>query len=154
MIAETVTIDILQIQSINRSMHTRVLSPMWEVALIQQEFLENNVITQFIYYIKKELSRTVVRELLPRATAHGHQTFPDYGRHTRSRSKGGDVREEAPAKECAAKNLQTNVRHLHSCLPYLSMTCPMLWRNVQLISLLMIHPSTPQSAIPNVLATY
>ena len=58
------------------------------------------------------MSRTVVRELLPRATAHGHQTFPDYGRHTRSRSKGGDVREEAPAEECAAKNLQTNVRHL------------------------------------------
>ena len=63
-------------------------------------------------YIKKELSRTVVRELLPRATAHGHQTFPDYGRHTRSRSKGGDVREEAPAEECTAKTLQTNVRHL------------------------------------------
>ena len=63
-------------------------------------------------YIKKQLSRTVVRELLPRATAHGHQTFPDYGRHTRSQSKGGDVREEAPAEECAAKNLQTTGRHL------------------------------------------
>ena len=38
--------------SINQSMHMRVLSPMWEVALIQQEFLENNVfmITQFIIY--------------------------------------------------------------------------------------------------------
>ena len=45
----------------------------------------------------------VVREVLPRATAHGHQTFPDYGRHTRSRSKGGDVREEAPAEERAGK---------------------------------------------------
>ena len=56
-----------------------------------------------LVYIKKQLSRTVVRELLPRATAHGHQTFPDYGRHTRSRSNGGDVREEAPAEECAAK---------------------------------------------------
>ena len=63
-------------------------------------------------YIKKELSRTVARELLPRATAHGHQTFPDYGRYTRSRSKGGEVRKEALAKERAAKNLQTTVRHL------------------------------------------
>ena len=36
----------------------------------------------------------------------------DYGRHTRSRSKGGDVREKAPAEECAGKNLQTNVRHI------------------------------------------
>ena len=63
-------------------------------------------------YIKKELSRTVVRELLPRATAHGHQTFPDYGRYTQSRSKGGEVREEAPAEERAAKNLQTTGRHL------------------------------------------
>ena len=61
---------------------------------------------------KEELSRTVVRELLPRATTHGHQTFLDYGRHTRSRSKGGDVREEDPAEECATKNLQTTVRHL------------------------------------------
>ena len=61
---------------------------------------------------KEGLSRTVVREVLPRATVHGHQTFPDYGRHTRSRSKGGDVREEAPAEECAAKNLQTSGRHL------------------------------------------
>ena len=65
-----------------------------------------------IYIYKEGLSRTVVREVLPRATAHGNQTFPDYGRHTRSRSKGGDVREEAPAEERAAKNLQTNVRHL------------------------------------------
>ena len=63
-------------------------------------------------YIKKELSRTVVRELLPRATAHGHQTFPDYGHHTRSQSKGGDVREEVPAEECAAESLQTTVRHI------------------------------------------
>ena len=61
---------------------------------------------------KEGVSRTVVHELLPRATAYGHQTFPDYGRHTRSRSKGGDVREEAPAEECAAKNLQTTGRHL------------------------------------------
>ena len=61
---------------------------------------------------KEGVSRTVVREVLPRATAHGHQTFPDYRRHTRSRSKGGDVRKEAPAEECAAKNLQTTVRHL------------------------------------------
>ena len=67
---------------------------------------------QLVYIYKEGLSRTVVRELLPRATAHGHQTFPDYGRHTRSRSKGGDVREEAPAEECAAKNLQTTVRQL------------------------------------------
>ena len=59
-------------------------------------------------YIKKELSRMVVCELLPRATAHEHQTFPDYGRHTRSRSKGGDVREEAPAEECAAKKPPNN----------------------------------------------
>ena len=66
----------------------------------------------YIYIYKGGVSRTVVRELLPRATAHGHQTFPDYGRHTRSRSKGGDVREEAPAEECAAKKLQTTVRHL------------------------------------------
>ena len=43
-------------QSINQSMHMRVLSPMWEVALIQQEFLENNVfmITQFIIYNVKQ----------------------------------------------------------------------------------------------------
>ena len=54
----------------------------------------------------------VVRELLPRATAHKHQTFPDYGRHTRSQSKGGDVREEVPDEECVAKNLLTTVRHL------------------------------------------
>ena len=65
-----------------------------------------------LYIIKKQLSRTVVRELLPRATTHGHQTFPDYGRHTRSQSKGGDVREEAPAEERAAKILKTTVRHL------------------------------------------
>ena len=65
-----------------------------------------------IYIYKEGVSRMVVRELLPRATAHGHQTFPDYGRHIRSRSKGGDVREEAPAEECAAKNLQTTGRHL------------------------------------------
>ena len=73
-------------------------------------FLEETFLHTLIY--KEGLSRTVVREVLPRATAHGHQTFPDYGRHTRSRSKGGDVREEAPAEECAAKNLQTTVRHL------------------------------------------
>ena len=66
----------------------------------------------YIYIYKEVMSRTVVREVLPRATAHGHQTFPDYGRHTRSRSKGGDVREEAPAEERAAKNLRTNVRHI------------------------------------------
>ena len=42
-------------QSINQSMHMRVLSPMWEVALIQlQEFLENSVITQFIIYKVKQ----------------------------------------------------------------------------------------------------
>ena len=68
--------------------------------------------TEIYIYIKKQLSRTVVRELLPRATTHGHQTFPDYGRHTRSQSKGGDVREEAPAEERAAKILKTTVRHL------------------------------------------
>ena len=61
---------------------------------------------------KEGLSRTVVRELLPRATTHRHQTSPDYGRHARSRSKGGYVREEAPDEEYAAKNLQTTVRHL------------------------------------------
>ena len=66
----------------------------------------------YIYIYKEGLSRTVVREVLPRATAHGHQTFPDYGRHTWSRSKGGDVREEAPAEEREAKNLQMNVRHI------------------------------------------
>ena len=66
----------------------------------------------YIYIYKEGVSRTVVRKLVPRATAHGHQTFPDYGRHTRSRSKGGDMREEAPAEECTAKNLQTTVRHL------------------------------------------
>ena len=65
-----------------------------------------------IYIYKEVMSRTVVREVLPRATEHGHQTFLDYGRHTRSRSKGGDVREEAPAEERAAKNLQTNVCHI------------------------------------------
>ena len=64
-----------------------------------------------IYIYKEGLSRTVVREVLPRAMTHRHQTFPDYGRHTRSRSKGGGVRREAPAEECAAKNLQTTVRH-------------------------------------------
>ena len=67
---------------------------------------------QLVYIYKEVVSRTVVREVLPRATAHGHQTFPDYGRHIRSQSKGGDVREEAPDEECAAKNLQTTVRHL------------------------------------------
>ena len=69
--------------------------------------------SNYLYKLYKEgVSRTVVSEVLPRATAHGHQTFPDYGRHTRSRSKGGDVREEAPAEERAAKNLKTTVRHL------------------------------------------
>ena len=62
-----------------------------------------------IYMYKEGVSRTVVREVLPRAKGHGHQTFPDYGRHTRSRSKGGDVRNEAPAEEGAAKTLQTSV---------------------------------------------
>ena len=69
--------------------------------------LNNNI---SIY--KEVVSRTVVREVLPRATTHRHQTFPDYGRHTRSQSEGGDVREKAPAEECATKNLQTAVRHL------------------------------------------
>ena len=64
------------------------------------------VVMQACIYIYKGVSRTVVREALPRATAHGHQTFPDYERHTRSRSKGGDVHEEAPAEECAANNLR------------------------------------------------
>ena len=41
-------------QSINQSMHMRVLSPMWEGALTQQEFLENNVIIQFIIYKVKQ----------------------------------------------------------------------------------------------------
>ena len=47
---------VAKVQSINQSMHMRVLSPMWEVALIQQEFLENNVfmITQFIIYNVKQ----------------------------------------------------------------------------------------------------
>ena len=55
MIAETVTIDILKIQSINQSINAHEgLSPMWEVALMQQEFLENNVITQFIIYNFKQ----------------------------------------------------------------------------------------------------
>ena len=62
---------------------------------------------------KEGLSRTVVREVLLRATTQRHQTFPYYGRHARSRSKRGDVREEAPAEECAAKKkLKTTVRHL------------------------------------------
>ena len=65
-----------------------------------------------VYIYKEVMSRTVVREVLPRATTHRRQTLPDYGRHTRSQSKGGDVREEAPAEECAAKNLQTTVRHI------------------------------------------
>ena len=65
-----------------------------------------------IYIYKEVVSRTVVREVLPRATTHRHQTFPDYGRHTRSQSKGGDVREEAPAEERATKNLKSTVRHL------------------------------------------
>ena len=67
---------------------------------------------QLVYIYKDGLSRTAVRKVLPRATTHRHQTFPDCGRHTRSRSKGGDVHEEAPAEECAAKKLQTTVRHL------------------------------------------
>ena len=57
----------------------------------------------YIYIYKEELSRTVVREVLPLATAQQHQTFPDYGHHTWSQSKGGNVREEAPAEEYAAK---------------------------------------------------
>ena len=49
------------------------------------------IISIYLIYIYKEgLSRTVVREVLPRATTHRHQTFPDYGRH-------------APAEECVAK---------------------------------------------------
>ena len=66
----------------------------------------------YLYMYTEELSRTVVRELLPRARTQRHQTFPDYGRHTQSQSKGGDVLKEAPVEECAAKNLQTTVRHL------------------------------------------
>ena len=68
------------------------------------------IVTCTVY--KEGLSRTVVRKVLPRATMQRHQTFPDYGRHTRSQSKGGDVREEAPAEERAAKNLKTTIRHL------------------------------------------
>ena len=82
----------------------------WNCFIFSDTSKQFHILTQDSY--KEGLSRTVVRELLPRATAHGHQTFPDYGRHTRSRSKGGDVREEAPDEECAAKNLQTTVRHL------------------------------------------
>ena len=51
----------------------------------------------FLVY-KEVMSRTVVREVLPRATAHGHQTFPDYGRHTRSRSKGGRRARRSPCR--------------------------------------------------------
>ena len=77
-------------------------------------------------YIKKELNRTVVRELLPRATEHGHQTFSDYGRHTRTRSKGGDVCEEASAEERAAKNLKTTGRHLGFTEKIYSYPCTLL----------------------------
>ena len=83
----------------------------WHTPSTRRDLPEGRV-CPLVYIYEEVMSRTVVRELLPRATAHGHQTFPDYGRHTRSRSNGGDVREEAPAEECAAKNLQTTVRHL------------------------------------------
>ena len=56
----------------------------------------------------------VVREVFPRAATNRDQTFPDYGCHTGSQSKGGDVREEAPAEERAAKNLELTVCHLGS----------------------------------------
>ena len=46
--------------TINQSINAHEgLSPMWEVALIQQEFLENKVITQFIIYkVKQNYSST------------------------------------------------------------------------------------------------
>ena len=90
-----------------------VHAPLLAGGLREQPFCSLPLyIYRYLYIYKEGLSRTVVRELLPRARTHRLQTFPDYGRHTRSRSKGGDVREEAPAEERAAKNLQTNVRHL------------------------------------------
>ena len=91
---------------------TSLCPTSWHTPSTRRDLPEGRVCPLVIYIYKEGLSRIVVREVLPRATAHGHKTFPDYGRHTRSRSKGGDVREEAPAEECAAKNLKMTVRHL------------------------------------------
>ena len=80
---------------------TSLCPTSWHTLSTRRDLPEGRVCP--LVYIYKELSRTVVREVLPRATTHGHQTFPDYGSQTRSRSKGGDVREEAPAEERAGK---------------------------------------------------
>ena len=90
---------------------TSLCPTSWHTSSTRRDLPEGQVCL-LVIYIEEGVSRTVVRELLPRATTHRHQTFPDYGRHTPSRSKGGDVREEAPAEECVAKNLQTTVCHL------------------------------------------
>ena len=60
-------------------------------------------------YIAKRLSVKFSCEQPPIETK-----LPDYGRHSRSQSKGGDLRTEAPAEEHAAKNLEVTVRHLGS----------------------------------------
>ena len=91
---------------------TSLCPTSWHMPSTRRDLPEGQVCPLVIYIYKEGVSRTVVGELLPRATTHRHQTFPDYGRHTRSRSKGGDVCEEAPAEECAAKNLQRTVRQL------------------------------------------
>ena len=66
---------------------TSLCPSSWHTLSTRRDPPEGQVSPLVVY--KEGVSRTVVRELLPRATAHGHQTFPDYGRHTRSRSKGG-----------------------------------------------------------------
>ena len=66
-------------------------------------FVSMLFLKKFLYtsIYKEGLSRTVVREVLLRATTHRHQTFPDYRRHTRSRSKGAT---------CAKKPLPRSAR--------------------------------------------
>ena len=80
------------------------------VAIVQVSQLDCD---RYIYiYIYKEKCKTVVHEVLPRAATNRDQTFPDYGRHTGSQSKGGDLCEEAPAEERTVENLEFTVRHL------------------------------------------
>ena len=63
---------------------------------------------QLVYIYKEVVSRTVVREVLPRATTHRHQTFPDCGRHIRSQSKGAT---------CAKRPLPRSARQKTSNRP-------------------------------------
>ena len=86
---------------------------MFTVSYTRYEQMGNVRASREYFQVRgKKKCKTIVRKVLPRAAANRDQAFPDYGRHTRSQSKGGDLREEAPAEERAVKNLELTVRHL------------------------------------------